>query len=145
MQCPYLRHPHGRAGECVAALHPRCTSLLTLGSGFRFRTVLRRIAQFCSKNFADRRSDREKFSEMQFFSVHALLACAWICLLSRFDPAWLFRTSKTPLGFRDWLTHIGLSIILTIKRELRRKGMSNCDGQDRSRQSHRLLLTDPIT
>jgi hypothetical protein len=39
----------------------RCVRLLTLGvSGNRIRAALRRIARFCSQNFADRRKNREK-------------------------------------------------------------------------------------
>lgn len=46
-----------------------CTALLMLGdSAVSIRAALRRIALFCSKNFADRGSDREKFRR---FLAHA--------------------------------------------------------------------------
>jgi len=66
-----------------------CFSELTRGK--LVRTALRRIARFCSKNFADRRSDREKSSANPSRAFPTLIpstSCQWLRSLSRARVEW---------------------------------------------------------
>jgi hypothetical protein len=62
---------------------------------FRTRTALHRIARFCNKNFADRRSDPKKRILGARVRAQRVTACIWRSFVSRITALRVIRPSSS--------------------------------------------------